>query len=72
MNWKPAFILPGEDAPCTNAQVFATREEALKSAEARFMVWTMPTDYLAVETNDPVNYEHRLGFDEPIVREEAA
>lgn len=55
-NFKPAFILAGEDAPCTNAQVFATHEEAARSAEARFMRWTAPTGFTVVETDDPVTY----------------
>lgn len=55
-NWKPAFTFRGQKEPSTNAQVFATEAEALASAEARFMVWTMPEGFLAVETDDPVNY----------------
>ena len=65
-NFKPAFILSGEDKPCTNAQVFATKEEATDSARARFMVWTMPTDWTVVETEDPVNYKIVDGRDTPI------
>ncbi len=55
MNWKPAFIIPGETKPCTNGEVYATKAEALASAEQRFMVWTMPTEFTAVETDEPVN-----------------
>ena len=55
MNWKPAFIIRGEDKPCTNGEVYATEAEALASAEQRFMVWTMPTGCCVVETEDPVN-----------------
>jgi hypothetical protein len=55
MNWKPAFIIPGEAKPCTNGEVYATKDEALASAEQRFMVWMMPTDFTAVETEEPVN-----------------
>lgn len=66
MPWKPAFIIPGEDKPATNAQVFATRDEALASAQARFMVWTMPSDFTAVETDEPVNYVRRAGWDEMV------
>ncbi len=68
-NWKPAFIIKGEDKPCTNAQTFATREEALASAEARFMRWTTPTGFTAVETDEPVNYAHIDGHDVMINRE---
>lgn len=54
-NWKPAFIIRGEDKPCTNGEVYATKEEALASAEQRFQVWTMPSDFTAVETDEPIN-----------------
>lgn len=56
MSFKPAFILPGESKPCTNAQAFATHEEANASARSRFQRWTMPTDYTVVESDEPVNY----------------
>ncbi len=65
-NYKPAFIIKGEDKPCINAQVFATKEEAEDSARARFMVWTVPTDWTVVETEDPVNYKVVDGRDTPI------
>lgn len=66
MNWKPAFKFRGQDDLGTNAQVFATKEEALDSARERFMVWTMPEDYTAIETDDPVNYTRKNGWDEPV------
>jgi len=65
-NYKPAFIIRGEDKPCTNAQVFATKEEAEDSARARFVVWTMPDDWTVVETDDPVNYKVVDGRDMPV------
>lgn len=55
-NWKPAFKIPGQEELATNAQVFATEEEARRSAEVRFMNWTVPTGYDAIPTEDPVNY----------------
>ena len=55
MNWKPAFTFKNQDKPSLNGEVYATRVEAMASAEQRFMVWTMPTDFTAVETDDPVN-----------------
>ena len=63
MNYKPGFKLRGEEKLCTNAQVFATHDEAKASAHSRFMVWTMPEDYGVVETEDPVNYrwDEKLG-----------
>ena len=62
-NYKPAFILPFEKEPCTNAQVFTTAEEAEASAHARFLVWTLPTNWGVVETEDPVNYKFIDGKD---------
>lgn len=56
MSYKPAFILPGESKPCVNGQAFATHDEAHKSAQARFLVWTMPSDFTVVESDEPVNY----------------
>ena len=63
MSFKPGFKLPGEPDLCTNAQAFATYEEAEASAQARFMVWTMPTDYGVVESDEPVNYRRVNGRD---------
>lgn len=54
MSWKPTFMLDGKW--CYNAQAFATEEEARASAEARFMRWTMPTEFSAHESDEPVNY----------------
>lgn len=54
MNWKPEFLVEGKW--CSNSQVFATEEEARKSAYSRFFNWYVPTDYRAAETSDPVNY----------------
>jgi len=55
MSWKPEFLVQG--AWCGNAQAFETEKEAKSSAYARFMVWTMPEDYRAVESTEPVNYK---------------
>lgn len=56
MSWKPAFKFRGQKELGTNGQVFATKDEALASAAARFTVWTMPEDFTAVESDEPVNY----------------
>ena len=72
MNWKPAFKFDGQEELGLNAQVFATQAEALDSARARFMVWTMPTGYDAVPTEDPVNYEIVDGRDTPLMLEVAS
>jgi hypothetical protein len=42
MGYKPMFLFSRAENVRSNAQVFATEEEARESALARFMVWTMP------------------------------
>ena len=54
MSYRPVFIVYGEI--CYNGQFFATEEEALSTAEARFRVWTMPEDFGAEQAPDAVNY----------------
>jgi len=56
MSFRPMFEF-GPNETQGNAQRFATEAEALASAQARFMVWTMPTGYHVVESADPVNYK---------------
>jgi len=51
-SWKPEFKVDG--AWYDNAQRYSTEEEALASALARYQVWTMPTDYRATKSDDPV------------------
>lgn len=53
-SWAPVFELGGVWA--TNAQRFATFEEAHDSAARRFMRWTAPTSYGAHPSDDAVNY----------------
>ncbi len=53
-SWRPEFLVGGEW--CSNAQRFATEEEARNSAHDRFMVWTMPSDFRAAPSEDAVNY----------------
>ena len=55
----------------TPAQRFATREEAEASAKARFHVWTVPADYRAEPSDEPVNYRRVDGRDEHISEAEA-
>jgi hypothetical protein len=55
MSFKPGFTFSNEP-PCFNQQRFATYEEAEKSAEARFAVWTTPTGWFVEESDEPVNY----------------
>lgn len=61
MSFKPEFQVQG--AWYDNAQRFATADEAKETAQARFMVWTMPTDYRVTESPDPVNYRRVDGRD---------
>jgi hypothetical protein len=68
MSWKPYFEFPGGEW-ATNAQAFATKEEALESAAARFAVWTMPIGYEARESDEPVNYAIVDGRDVMVNRE---
>lgn len=56
VSFKPAFKFKGQAEPSTNGQAFATYDEAYKSAEQRFQVWTMPTEFLVIESDEPVNY----------------
>lgn len=55
MSYKPVFVM-GDGERASNAQRFKTKEEALLAACARFNAWTMPVDYDAEESKDPVNY----------------
>jgi len=61
MSFKPCFYFKGEFLPdgktlrpCLNGEAYATHDEALKSARARFMVWTAPADCGVVESEEPV------------------
>lgn len=53
MSFKPEFLVSG--SWYDNAQRFATEAEARQSANERFSRWTVPTDYRATESPDPVN-----------------
>ena len=64
-SWKPVWKIHGEGNKwCGNAQRFATEAEAKESAHARFMVWTATTDFSALPSDDPVNYERVDGYDQ--------
>jgi len=60
-SWKPEFKVGGDW--CGNAQRFATEKEALATAMARFERWTIPSDYRATRSEDPVNYKRSNGQD---------
>tara|TARA_R110000751_G_scaffold264104_1_gene363262 strand:+ start:83 stop:283 length:201 start_codon:yes stop_codon:yes gene_type:complete len=55
MSFKPQFEFTGGEKQ-TNGQAFATKAEALSSAEDRFMRWTMPKGFDAIESDEPVTY----------------
>lgn len=59
MSWKPEFLIDGKWYD--NAVRFATEEEAKANAADKFSRWTMPTDYRATESTDPVNYKWVAG-----------
>ena len=56
MSWKPEFCIDGKWYD--NAVRFATEQEAKDNARDKFMVWTMPTDWRAVESTDAPNYRY--------------
>ncbi len=66
-SYKPEFKVQG--AWYDNAQRFATRDEAEASAQARFMVWTMPEACRATASTDPPTYRWD-GRDIPMTPEE--
>ena len=55
-SWKPEFQTDDSGKWYSNAQRFATKAEAERSAYSRMMVWMAVRDYRATETNDPVTY----------------
>lgn len=55
MSYRPMFEFAKNEI-AGNAQRFATHDEALKSAQACFMVWMMPKGYLVEESDEAVNY----------------
>lgn len=63
MSWKPEVYIKSEDKWCSNALVFATREEAEQNAFDLLCRWYVPSDSRAVESTEDVNYryvDHRL------------
>ena len=57
MSFKPEISTDGGKTFGQNAQVFATREEAEAMAKDIFNRWLSATNYRAVESDEPVNYE---------------
>lgn len=56
MNYKPGVSTDESGKLYTNALVFATREEAIASAEELMMRWMAVRSTGVVETEEPVNY----------------
>ena len=54
MSWKPEVEVNGQWS--RNALVFATKEEAMASAQDLFSRWILTTGCRAVEVDEPVNY----------------
>lgn len=57
MSFKPEVCASADGSFSQNNLAFATREEAEKSAHDLFLRWMLCTDWRAVESDQPVNYE---------------
>ena len=57
MSWKPEISTDGGKTFGQNGQAFATKAEAETMANDIFGRWMLATDYRAVESDEPVNYE---------------
>ena len=55
MSFKPEVFVDGQWAD--NSVAFATEAEALASAKDLYSRWTLCTDFRAVPSDEPVNYE---------------
>ena len=55
MNFKPGVVTDDSGKLYTNALMFATREEAIESAEELMMRWMAVRSTGVIETEDPVN-----------------
>ena len=62
MNYQSGMMVKGEDKPCTNACVYATKKEANEAGKELLSRWFTPYDYTVVTTDAPVNY--RFNFKE--------
>lgn len=61
-SWRPEVFVDGEW--CGNGLRFATKAEALASAQELLTRWLLPTDARAAASADPVNY-HMPDTDQP-------
>ncbi len=66
-SWKPAFLI--SDRWSYNGQRFATEKEALRSARRRFWSWTVPTDYSAHPSDEPVSYRNTEETDDEYIND---
>jgi hypothetical protein len=64
-SWKPEVEV--NDEWCQNSLVFATKEEAERSAGDLMSRWMLVTDYRAVESDLPANYQIVDGVMSPVV-----
>lgn len=55
LSYKPVFLVSGKWYD--NGERYPTPESAYQSAQARFMVWTMPSDCACAGSNDEPNRE---------------
>lgn len=67
MSYRPIWHL-GPQEIGRNSQVFATHDEALSSAKARFNVWTVPTDFGVEETAERITYVRKNNTDYSLTR----
>jgi hypothetical protein len=67
ISYKPVFLF-ANDERSTNAQTFATWQEANDSAAARFIRWTMPLGFDVDESQQPVTYQFIDGQDVRIIK----
>ena len=71
MNYKPGVRTGTDPKLYTNSLVFATREEALASANELSGRWLAVTGVGVLETEDPVNYRFVDGQNVPLEKEPA-
>lgn len=66
MSFKPVVQTDSSGKWYDNALRFATKEEALQSAQGLAWRWTLVRDFDAEESTDPVNYQIVDGVISPV------
>ncbi len=66
MSFKPVVQTDSTGKWYDNSVRFATKEEAMASAQALAMRWTLVLDFDAHESTDPVNYQIVDGVMSPV------